>query len=93
VRISTTEPGRDLSLLRTRKASPIIQVGAPEPVVVSKNAPTHSVEPELSVVKAKSSGLIDQVEPPNDNSTFTVVEHANDVLSDLPRDVREMCLR
>lgn len=75
-----TELGCGLSLLRTRKASPIIQVGVPEPpVFVSKNAPMHSVE--LYCVKEKSAGLIDQVDPPNDSSIFTVVEHANCVLS------------
>jgi len=58
-----------------RKASPIIQEGAPEPVFVSKNAPMHSVEPELTCMREKSVGLIDQVDPPKDSSTFTIVEH------------------
>ena len=40
----------------------------------------HSVE--LDCAKAKSAGLIDQVDPPKDNATFTVVEHANCVLND-----------
>jgi hypothetical protein len=68
-------------LPHTKKASPMIQEGAPAPVLASKNAPMHSVE--LVCVKAKSAGLIDHVAPPNDSSTFTVVEHADGTLSQL----------
>jgi hypothetical protein len=66
---------RGLLLSHTKKASPMIQEGDPVPVLASKNAPMHSVE--LVCVKAKSAGLIDHVAPPNENSTFTVVEHAD----------------
>jgi hypothetical protein len=81
-----TEFGCGLSLLRTRKASPIIQAG-------SVSVPRHSVEVEVVREKAKSAGLVDQVDPPNDSSTLTVVEHANYDLSNLPCNVCKMYLR
>jgi hypothetical protein len=73
--VSIAELESRLSLPHTRKASPMIQEGDPVSVLASKNAPMHSVE--LICVKAKSTGLIDHMAPPNDSSTFTVVEHAD----------------
>ena len=64
---------------RTRKVSPTIHDGTPDPLMsvpcwISKMAPTHT--PSVLVPRLRSASLIGHEGPPNDIETFNLVVHA-----------------